>query len=377
MPSFFNIEALQSFSPTLKEVQFFMCSFDNSEADALVDRAAEALKNVEFLRLGLCRFPTAAKLLGRLPLLKRVSLLSRPGVDKPYETMDESAEYESVSYLLVGNRDLEDLCQVIERQGTSIEEIELDVVGHDGHESYPAIARLLQACKGCLVLNLGDLPWRSYLHILRGAERIRPDLKQLRLRFHSCDIDDNCYAEMMHAFGSNKTLAHLEIGLDPIDLENTELAISAFCGIIETNDTLQTLSLRDPFGAAGVLDRVLPVLATTNRSLRALVLHDAESPSFWARFAGRVLDMLKENCVLSKLEGLAIPEDDPAAALLKQNEYGRLFLQPNDPSPIGIWSTVLTRISKDGERGLMYKFLRAKPGLVRSRARKRVRGKDQ
>jgi hypothetical protein len=370
MSSFFNIGPLPSFAPTIKEVQFFLCRFDDhaEDADELIDRAAKALKNVESLRLGMCHFSAALKVLGRLPCLKRVSCLSRPGLDKPYEAIGEGeAAYEPVPYLLEDNDDLVEFCDILEQQGSSIEEVELDLVGRDPQESYPAIVRLLQACRGSLVLNCGDLPWRSYLHILSGAERIRPDLKQLRLRFCSCAIDDASYAEMIHAFGSNKTLALFEIGFDPnVGFEDLELAISAFREIVETNNTLQTLSLRGPTSddVAIVLEQILPVLCATNRSLRVLELHDMESPNCWPRFAGPVLDMLKENYVLSKLEGFKIPEADPAAALLKQNRYGRRFLQPNDPSPIGIWTAVLARISKDGERGLMYTFLRAKPGLV-------------
>lgn len=383
MSSFFNIGPLPSFAPTIKEIQFFLCHFDDDDdqPDALIERAAKALRNVESLRLGMCHFPAAVKVLGRMPLLKRVSWLSRPGMDKRYEAIGEGeAEYQSEPYLIEDNNDLLEFSNVLERRGSSIEEVELDLVSRGNQESYPAIAQLLQACRGSLVLNCGDLPWRSYRHILTGTGRIRPDLKQLRLRFCSCGIDDSGYAEILQAFGSNKTLALFEIGFDPNDdIEDLELSISAFHGIIETNNTLQTLSVRGPSAAevAVVLERILPVLATANRSLRALELHDTGPPSFWPRFAGPVLDMLKENYVLSKLEGLKIPKADPAAALLKQNSYGRRFLQPNDSSPIGIWATVLARISKDGERGLMYTFLRAKPGLVRPTFRKRGRGVDQ
>lgn len=382
LSTFFNIDPLPSFSPTIKEVQFFMCSFDDDEeTDALVERAAKALKNVESLRLSMCHFPSAMKLLGRLPLLKMVSCLSRSDVVKPYQAMDEG-EYSVEPYVLVENKDLEDFCHVIEQQGSLIEDVELDLVSFLRDESYPAIERLLQASRGSLVLNCGGLPWRSYLHVLNSAERIRPDLIQLRLRFWGCDIEDNGYADLIHAFRSNKTLAGFEIGLGTHGLASIELTISAFRGLIETNHTLQTLSIRGltPDQAGALLDRILPVLTTTNRTLRYLMVHGArfrDLADSWTRFAGPILDMLKENYVLSSMEGLKVPKGDPVAVLLKQNSYGRRFLQPNDSSPIGIWATVLARISKDGERELMYKFLRAKPGVVRPHVRKRGRAKDQ
>jgi hypothetical protein len=77
LSSFFDIDPLPSFSPTIKEVQLFMFRFDDGDPDALIERAAKALKHVEFLRLSMCDFPAAMKLLARLPLLKTVSCLCR------------------------------------------------------------------------------------------------------------------------------------------------------------------------------------------------------------------------------------------------------------------------------------------------------------
>jgi hypothetical protein len=386
MSSFFDIGPLASFSPTLTEMQFFRCAFLDDKPKSMLNRAAKAMRHVEFLRLGRCYFPGATKILEKMPRLRKFSCLSRAHVLQPYEPIDEG-EYDSEPHVLQGNGDLEDVCRAVERQGSLLEDVELDVVSGGG-ESFPAIARLMGACRGVLVLNFGELPWTGAAHIVHGAARLRRDLRELRLRFAHCDFDDACFSDIFHTFGSNTSLTVLELGFDGYaDLDTCALSLAAIRGLVESNDTLQTLSIRGlgRDASEGIFEHVLPVLGATNRSLRTLELHGggnhlAES---WSRACGPVLDMLNENRVLSKLEGIPIPVRDPAAHLLRQNRYGRRLLQAHDPSPMGIWAAVLARVSEGNHHEVMYAFLRAKPGLVRSSralpalgrsTRKRARG---
>lgn len=391
MSSFFDIGPLPSFSPTITEMQFSRCAFDSEEPVSLVNRAARAMQNVEFLRFGRCHFPFAMKMLEKMPRLKKFSCVSRSGVIDvlPYEPMDLLGEYDSVPYVLQRNADIADICRAVERQNSLLDDIELDVISLGNHgESFPSIARLMGACRGTLVLNFGELPWRSATHIVNGAARIRRELKELRLRFANCDFDETSVADIFRTCGSNSSLAVLEIGFDAyLELDTSELSLAAIRDLVASNDTLQTLSIRGltTDGASDVLEQVLPVLATTNRSLRTLELSGRNDlDDCWPGARGPMLDMLRENRVFSTLEGVRIPIGDPAQHLLSQNLYGRRLLQANDPSPMGIWAPVLAKVSEDKAHEVMYTFLRAKPGLVRSRdllpprgrtrARKRGRG---
>jgi hypothetical protein len=76
-----------------------------------------------------------------------------------------------------------------------------------------------------------------------------------------------------------------------------------------------------------------------------------------------MLDMLKENRVSSRLDGWKPPKGDRAGLLLKHNWYGRRFLQSHEPMPAGLRAVVLSRVSRDGEIGVMYMFLRSKVDL--------------
>jgi hypothetical protein len=371
--------AVPSFSPSIKEVQFHGCQVIDPE-EALVRRAAKAMEKVESLTFFLSPCPFGLRLLERMPNLRKFSLVTRG--DEPWEYEDDHDGYS----FLNANHDLVAFCRAINRKKSLLEDLEIELQGSED-EDFPALARLLGSCRGRLVLKLAGLPRESCARIVSGLERLRPDLKELRLRFRFCHFEDQDYADFHAALQSNRTLRTFEYDLAFGADDRTTVAIR---DLVEANATLQTLSFRElnSIKVVELLEEVLPVLRSTNRTLRCLGLHGEDLADDWPLHAGPVLEMLQENRVLAAIEGFDLADDDPVAVLLKQNRYGRRFLDADDRSPIGIWATVLANLSNNDEHDVMYKFLRAKPDLVergtalrrpvsargRGRGRKRGRG---
>jgi hypothetical protein len=376
MYALLDIGYFRPFSATIKEVQFFRCDFIDGDG-ALLNRAADALRNVEFLRFGNCHFPAIFSLLERLPRLKKFSCLARrayylQAIDSIDDADNDYNNFEALG-LLKNNEDLRRLCQVIKQRESALDDIELDLVGYgaDGQDNgshyvaYPAIDELLRCCKGRLTLNWALLPWESHLHILGGMEHLGEDLKELRIRFHGCQLGDEEFAKVLRALRSNGTLRCFEIGFGA--RATLASSIAAIYDLVESNNTLQVLSLRGlGLDAAAVLSGIMPALAATNRSLRTLKLREADMTDRWTDVLRQMKDMLKVNRVLSAIEECDLPEDNPEASavrdLLRLNEYGRRFWTAEDLSTKKIWATVLGRISKHNRQQMMYTFLRAKPG---------------
>jgi hypothetical protein len=83
----------------------------------------------------------------------------------------------------------------------------------------------------------------------------------------------------------------------------------------------------------------------------------------WPRIRDALLATLKTNDVMYQFGGdVRVSGDDHEIRhLLKQNWYGRRLLLPPDVRvPNGLWSTIFARIAQDGERDVMYAFVRSK-----------------
>jgi hypothetical protein len=373
MYALFDTGSFHPFSEKVKDVQFFFCDFLDYDG-SLVEHAATALRDVEFLRLGSCRFPAILRLLERLPRLKTLSCMARcKYILHDLGSIDGGKNFvdaQCANRQMQDNDDLQKLCRLIKRQESALDDIELDLVGWGAEErdiarpyvAYPAINELLSCCKGRLSLNCVALPWESHLHILGGLGHLGKDLRELRIRFHDCQLGDKDYAAILRALRSNETLISVEIGFG----DGAALAsIAAIQDLVETNKTSQVLSLRGiGSDAALVLAHILPALTETNRSLRVLKLFKANMTGRWPDTLGPMKDMLQVNHVFSSLVGCTLPKGNADASkirrLLKLNWFGRRFWTAEDLPTKTIWATVLGRISKHKDHQMMYKFLRAK-----------------
>jgi hypothetical protein len=189
---------------------------------------------------------------------------------------------------------------------------------------------------------------------------------------------------MFRTVAPNSTLIELKVWFDEA-VETDEvgpLELPAAIRLLLTrNRTLQELSLfrLAVDTAALVLENVFAALSTENRSLSHLRLDLKETSESLRALLPATYDMLQHNPVLSTLVGFPFPKDDPVSIqvqfMLKQNRYGRRLLleRPeqdeddggDDHVSTGVWPKVLAKISEDGEHGVMFQFLRAKPGIVR------------
>jgi hypothetical protein len=372
---FLDNGAKQPFSPSLKVVHFFRCDV-RGLSGRLLDNAACVLQNVEVLAFGMCHFPTGVpfELLKKLPHLQSFACLTRFRKAHLHDTLDD--EFNDDMSMMETNQELEDLCDAIEMQHSSLSVIHLDLVSRD-FRMLPASERLLCSCKGSLVVNFARLPQQNCGAIVSGAAGVRADLHSLCVRFHRCQFDDGCYAAILNATGAIKTLVRFELGFDTrANLGVPEASIAQIVRLVKHNRSLLDLSLRGlgSEAAASLLKQIVPVLKTKNRSLGVLGLKvdltahpDVLEPLY---------DMLKTNHVLQLLNQCTLPRDNPLTTrirhLLRQNQYGRVFLHGNFylsgvPAPMGLWGDFLTRVSKsrNGHK-VMYAFLRAKPELVQA-----------
>jgi hypothetical protein len=187
---------------------------------------------------------------------------------------------------------------------------------------------------------------------------------------------------MFRAVAPNRTLTELNVWFDNVfetDEAGPELA-DAIRFLLTQNGALQELSLfrLAPDQAAEILVNVIAALATENRSLSRLDLDLNEMSDSLRVLLPAMQDMLKHNSVFDTLVGFPFPEDDPVSTqvqfLLSQNLYGRRILMErpeqdgdgcDDGVSAGLWPKVLANISEDEEYGVMFQFLRAKPGMVR------------
>lgn len=362
----FCIGPAPSFSPSIKVVEFRGCCVDYLD-ESLAKRAAKSMEYVESLSFFMSPGSFARQIVGKMPRLKKFSFVSREDSVNFWEDGDEYVAENGEYSLLDTNNELAAFCRIINRKRSPLEDLEIELQGSED-EAFPAMTSLLQSRKGSLTLKLACLPWESCAHIVEGVEHLRPGLRELRLRFRFCDFPDQAYADILNSLQSNRTLRRFEC--DVVN-EAENLTIFAIRDLVEANATLESLSFRelDVESCAALLEEIVPVLRWTNRTLRFLGLHGTDLADIWPRHSGPVLEMLKDNRVLSGVEGIDLAEDDPVALVLKQNRYGRRFLHANDSSPIGIWAPVLANVSQNKEYGVMYKFLRAKPDLVVRTAR--------
>jgi hypothetical protein len=368
----FPIDAPEPFSPSIQVVHFFYCEASNVD-DLWLNRAATAMSNVECLSFGKCHFPRAFDLLERLTRLTEFRCFSRAVAVQSTDTLEEEEEVDDAPYMLGTNEALERFCQVAERKDSMLHQVALDVVSVDEAIHFPAISTLLRISKGQLIVNFGKLPHLSSFHVAKGTTCLSHHLRELRIRFCQCEFGDSDFAAFIRAFGSNKSLEVFEFGFDThANLNVPTASISAIRRVIKRNDTLRELAVRGLGSGAltALLERVVPALATQNRSLRALDLYGSDLSDVWTRHSEPLLGMLNSNGVLARLGGdFPLPEDDPAALqvqrLLKHNGYGRhLVLLRDPPAPRGLWPTVFARIAKDKKHDVMFAFLRATVDLL-------------
>jgi hypothetical protein len=370
-----------SFDPSILEIQFYKCELESE----YLEGAATTLEHVERIGFGRCRFSAGFDLVRRLPRLKEIFVICRSRAADDDESLAD--EFHGIPYMLETSEDLVQLCRVIERKESLIRVVELDLVcrepsTEDGQrQSFPAIGRLLRKCTGTLTVNFGNQPSQVCGLIASGIERLRDDLRELRLRFFRCALADEHYADILFALAQNKKLTTFELEFDPdASLGIPEASIEVISNLVTTSIPLQSLTLRGLADVAAfrVLELVMPNLAT-NRSLRTLDLGDADLTDRGPEIRALLLALLQTNDAFSHLDGFEIPKDESpewsrVAYLLKQNSYGRRFLQQNpDLAPVGIWPTIFANLSKDKEHQVMYSFLRARPNLVRLPRRGMVR----
>jgi hypothetical protein len=318
-------------APNIQEVTFYECHAPRNDRGWL-DRAASALRNVQRLRWVMSTVPLG-DLLDRLPQLRQISCLFRDERESA-EMSDEFDVFDgppAFSYPLDTNDALARFCQVLERPTCVLDDVELDVIERptlaedddggaftaDESRPFPAIANLLQHSKGRLVANFGNLSRSSSVHVATGAARLGIQLRELRVRFSLCHIGDDHYAALIRALTPNPSLKVFELGFDAFaDLGTPETSIDAMRDLVRENRTLDELVLRGlgSEAAFAVLERILPSLATTNRSLRKLEIYCAtvtNQPAFlgarridvwpsdvWPRIRDALRAALKTNGVL-------------------------------------------------------------------------------
>jgi hypothetical protein len=275
-------------------------------------------------------------------------------------------EFTPTQYVLGTNEALAKFCQVIERPESLLKNVDLDIVSSDGTMHFPAIESLLKHSKGELIVNFGQLPPLSSVHVVKGAKSLGIHLRVLRIRFCRCEFGDGKFASILRALGARRSLKVLEFGFDAhAGIGTPEASIAAIRDLIQSNDSLEELVLRG-LGVEAVVtlwERIMPGIATTNRSLRTLDFVGAGVDDVWPRVRDPLLAALQTNGVLGQIGGdLQVPGDDREVRhLLKQNEYGRQLLLPRDgPVPAGLWPTILARIAKCKDHEVMYAFLRSK-----------------
>jgi hypothetical protein len=354
-----------SFSPSIVNVQFFRCTAKS--ADRLwFDRAAAALTHVESLYLLQCQFsPLMLEILAKLTQLRTFYCISRVDALSWTHTLDD--EFDGTPYVFGTNEALTTFCQVLERPDSLLDNVELELVSSDGTMQYPAIESLLRHSKGKLAVNFGKLPPVSSFHVVKGASCLSTRLKELRIRFCQCEFGDDDFASFLRAFETNASLEVLEFGFDAsANLGTPEASIAAVRDLVEHNASLEDLALRGLGSEAvcALLERILPVLTKTNRSIQTLDFVGTDVADVWPRIRDPLLATLQMNGVLGQF-GRAdahVPEDDREIQyLLDQNWYGRRFLLPRDaPVPRGLWATIIARIVKDDHHDVMYAFLRSK-----------------
>jgi hypothetical protein len=353
-----------SFSPTIVDVQFTRCEAKN--ADPLwLDRAATALAHVDTLSFFQCQLSPFAleQLLVKLSRLGSFSCLSRKNAIQRTETLDD--EFDDTPYVLGTNEALIKFCQVIERPSSLLKEVELDVVSPDESMDFPAIASLFKHSNGQLIVNFGQLPPLSSVHVVKGAKCLNIHLQELRIRFCRCEFGDGNFATFIRALGAKQSLKILEFGFDThAGLGTPESSIAAIEELIQLN-SLEELAVRG-LGSEAVFtlfERIMPAMTTENRSLRKLEFFGADLTDVWSRIRGPLLAALKMNGVLCHFSGdVVVPDDDKKVRhLLKQNQYGRQLLLSRDALvPMGLWATTFARIAKPKHHDVMYPFLRAK-----------------
>jgi hypothetical protein len=365
------------FAPSINDVQFSHCvasaAVASGDLGGWLDRAAVALRNVEQISFTKCNLPPGAAmgLIGRLPRLRLFSCLSRAFAIGTNETLDD--EFDDAPYELGTNRALDEYCRLIERPDCALTTVELDIVSERQNASvdFPAIESLLKHSRGRLVVNFGQLPAASSVHLIHGAEGLSVHLRELRVRFCRCHFGDANFASFIRALGAARSLKVLEFGFDQhAGLGTPEASIAAIRDLLEFNTSLAGLTLRGVGSDAvcAVVERTMPVLMDSNRSLRTLSFLGTldRADAMWPLIRDPLRAALQRNGVFCLLGGdLRVPTDDREIRhLFRQNHFGRHVLLPREhasPLPVGLWATILARIAKGGKHhDVMHSFLRHK-----------------
>jgi hypothetical protein len=361
-----------AFSPSMNNVQFTRCEAGVDDP-FWFDRAGAALTHVNTLGFFQCRLSPwgLEHLLVKLTHLTDFYCLSRKRDYLSTDTLDD--EFDDAPFVLGTNDALTKFCEVIERPDSLLKNVDLDIVSSEDAVHFPAIVSLLKHSKGELIANFGQLPRLSSDHVDEGCKGLSNRLNVLRIRFCRCKFGDGKFASFLRALGSTKSLKVLEFGFDAhANLGTPEMSIAETEGIINDNKALEELALRGLGSDAVVtlMERILPSLATKNRSLRKLDFFGADLADVWPRIRAPFLAVLHVNGVLFQLGGdlripkddLRVPDDDrKVRKWLKENQYGRQFCLPRDaPVPTGLWATIFAKIAENGEHDVMSAFLRKK-----------------
>jgi hypothetical protein len=174
--------------------------------------------------------------------------------------------------------------------------------------------------------------------VYRGLQRLGSAARVLDLRYTPFEMRGGVHARILECLRSNDTLVKLRLGREILygrDFDCDDLEI-----FLRANRTVRCLWLH------GLTERVVAATVTGlchNRTVETIKVHDIrlyEEP-LPGRILRNMVDMLRYNCSISRIDGLPFPEDDPVATqaefLLRLNGCGRRILfEPPRPRPFGL-----------------------------------------
>jgi hypothetical protein len=356
----------RSFAPSIEVVHlqnFFLAG----------EREGTALRNVVDLQLECCSVLNIGFLVRAMRRLRELSV-------EDYPTMSRRT--------FRTNDDLYGLCAALVLPRCKVVHLAISLVGNDGLH-FPDTKLLLRVSKGSLSLRCYDFPESGLKPLLDGACRLHRELDCLKLHLKRCKFGDADVAALFETLIPNRTLRVLAMEFDHHAAK--PLTLAAIESFVRENSHLRALSLFTPYDTETVpiawefrleaLRRVIGALAT-NRSLDTFRTFDLMiGADDRHELVNRLHQVLRENengqCndvfhTLVDDGKLLLPKDDPfpAAAdvkfLLKLNRFGRRFLLRDDLQPLchtGFWAKILAKFAGDGDRAVMFHFLKNKPRI--------------
>jgi hypothetical protein len=245
------------------------------------------------------------------------------------------------TFMAASDVDLDDFVTTVRSHG-SLQELTLELAPEC--EDLPAIETLLAHGPKVLTLQVDEciLPLNMEV-VYRGLQHLGSAVRVLDLRYTPFEMHGLVHGRILECLRLNATLVELRLGrewiygrdFDPTDDFCVDLEI-----FLRTNRILRFLWLH------GLTERVVTAIVTGlchNRTLETIKVHDItlyEEP-LPGRILSDMVDMLRYNYTICRIDGLPFPEDDPVATqaefLLRLNACGRRILfEPPRPRPFGL-----------------------------------------